>query len=327
MKYFFILCLLSTLSCSQTRTKILMGTYANITLKDKLLFIDSGFNIIKNVENSLSTYKKESIVSRLNRYKYARLDNYTYEALALAKKYYKQSDGYFNIAIGNITKNLYRFGQKFEFIPHPRLLKNSNSKFKSIVFNIFEARLNENIKLDFGGMGKGFAVDKVKEYYLRKGVDEAIVSLSGDIVCIGYCKVKVQNPFLQDSYIFSIDTKKNITSITTSGSYNRYIDTQKNNHLIDPKSKKAQDIFRSITLISLLSNADIDAYATAASVMPKHQAVKFLNSLNVGYILITHKKEIIVSANIDDFCSLSIIDNIEKKQDRYIYDHKIKNYK
>ncbi|MDQ7069017.1 MAG: FAD:protein FMN transferase [Sulfurimonas sp.] len=58
-----------------------------------------------------------------------------------------------------------------------------------------------------------------------------------------------------------------------------------NNHLINPKTKESQKSFISLTLISTLPNSDIDAYATAASVMPKELAYRFLNSLDVGYII------------------------------------------
>lgn len=296
-----------------------MGTYASISLDSDVKLIGDGFKLLNDIEDSLSTYKSSSVLSKLNSDKYVRLDSFSYEALKLSKKYYKESYGYFNIAIGNITKNLYRFGDNLEFIPHPKILHSTKSTFDSLMFNVYEAKLNDDIKLDLGGMGKGYGVEKVKKLFLDSGVKKAKIALSGDIACIGSCSVYVQNPFIKDSLLFELNTTNFITSFSTSGTYNRYVKNQKNNHLINPYSKNNQNYFSSITLISTLPNSDIDAYATAASVMPFDRSIKFLDSMKLAYILITHDKEIIVSKNITEYCTLSILENVQKDKGRYIY--------
>jgi thiamine biosynthesis lipoprotein len=298
-----------------------MGTYASISLENNASLAQKGFKLIKDIENSLSSYKKASVISRLNRYKYANLDSYTYEALSLSKKYYQQSGSYFNVAVGSLTKDIYRFGQRREFIAHHKVLKERELALNSLQFNQSEAKIASSIKIDLGGMGKGYAVDKVKELFLQEGIKKAKIALSGDIACIGVCEVFVQNPFEDDSLLFKLRTKKDLSSISTSGSYNRFVGSEINNHLIDPISKRSQNYFSSITLISQLPNADIDAYATAASVMAKDKSIKFLDAQDLGYILITRDKEIIVSENIEQFCELLIVDNVEKEQGGYIYYH------
>ncbi|QFR50010.1 FAD:protein FMN transferase [Sulfurimonas lithotrophica] len=319
MKYLILLFLFTTLLLSSTRTKVLMGTFASISLEKNPQLIEEGFEIIKDVENSLSTYKPKSTVQTLNKDRYVKLDLYTYEVLKLCQKYYEKTDGYFNVAIGNISKQLYRFGENRTYIPHPKVLKSTLTSFRDIKFNSYEASLEAKIKLDFGGMGKGYAVDKVKEYYLKNNIKKAQISLSGDIACIGRCKVGVQNPFKENSSIFKINTKQNISSISTSGTYNRYVKNQKNTHLIDPYSKKPQVSFSSITLVSSLPNADIDAYATAASVMPFSKSIKFLDSLPLAYIIVTATKEILISKNYMQYFDLSISENVKYNQNRYIY--------
>ena len=66
------------------------------------------------------------------------------------------------------------------------------------------------------------------------------------------------------------------TAISTSGNYRRYVQNSDYNHLINPKTRASQKTFASISLISdRYSNSDLDAYATAASVMPKQKPSLF----------------------------------------------------
>ncbi len=117
----------STNTSMLKRTKVLMGTFVSITLptKEKQYF-KPAFQVLKDVENSLSSFKKNTPIYRLNKNKNANLDTYAYEALSLSKYYYEQTDGYFNIAIGSITKDLYKFGQK-ERVPTTQQLQKSST--------------------------------------------------------------------------------------------------------------------------------------------------------------------------------------------------------
>jgi len=284
-----------------TRTKVGMGTFINISADEKYAdFVEAGFHIMKDVELSLSSYNQNAQIFKLNKNKKTSINNYTYEALALSGKYYEQTDGYFDIAIGSITKDLYRFGEK-ERIPTKKDLENANINFKGLSFNAHEASIEKNIKLDLGGMGKGFGVDKVADYFKSNNISKAIISASGDIRCIGTCHIDIQNPHKSESFLASFDTSKNEMGISTSGNYNRYVKSTKNNHLIDPKLKKSAQNFISITLISSIPSSDLDAYATALSVMPKEKAYSLLHVKPIAYIILQSDKKLVISKNIDEF--------------------------
>ena len=125
----------------------------------------------------------------------------------------------------------------------------------------------------------------------------ARVALSGDIRCLGVCEININNPFADEPLLHFFTTNEEM-AISTSGNYNRFVGTEKNNHLINPKTKQSQNTFISITLISTLPNSDIDAYATAASVMPKELAYEFLDSLDVAYVVLESDRKLVVSENI-----------------------------
>lgn len=295
-----------------TRTQVIMGTFISISLEEEnKQLIEDAFTIFKNIDESISSYDENSQIYKLNRDKYTRLNDITYEALVLSKKYYEKSDAYFDITVGSITKDLYRFGDE-ERIPTHEELSSAKLDFNGLIFDKRSASMKENMKLDLGGFGKGFAVDKATEYYKSKGIFELIIAASGDIRCLGLCKINVENPFA-DEPLVSFTTKKNETSISTSGNYNRYVSSVKNNHLINPKLKASQDNFVSITLISELPSSDLDAYSTAASVMPMKKAFEFLQSLDLAYIILSADGEVHISENIAKFSKGLVLDNTHKQ--------------
>lgn len=282
------------------RTQMLMGTFATISLpKEKGKEQQKSFEILKDVEASLSSYDPKADIYRLNHERSAYLTAYSYEALLLSKRYYDESDGYFDITVGSITKGLYRFGEETRLVSHQQLQK-ANIDFRGLHFERKKAWLDKGTVIDLGGMGKGFGVDKVALYLNEQNITQGKVALSGDIRCLDICTIAVQNPF-GEGVIAELTTKQAYTAISTSGNYRRYVESTENNHLIDPKQHRSQQNFASITLFSHGSNSDIDAYATAASVMPLEKAIMFLNALDVGYVLIVNDGGQYVSDNLTRF--------------------------
>jgi len=283
------------------RSQLSMGTLATLSapLSQKEV-LQKGFDRLMSVEKSLSSYDSQALIYRLNKTLHVRLDRDSYEALSLSKRYYEQSDGYFDITIGSITKDAFHFGLE-ERVPSNKELQNSEVGFKALTFSQKEAKLLKGYKVDLGGMGKGFAVDKVYEIYQDANVSEGKIALSGDIRCVGMCGVKIANPF-GEGVIAEFQSKKTGLAISTSGNYRRFVKKKSFNHLINPKKRRSAKNFASITLLSFQSsNADIDAYATAASVMPKEEALRFLDKLPLGYIIYTTTNELFISPNIQNY--------------------------
>ena len=302
MKVLFLLALVSSLSMAEMleRTQMLMGTFATITLpQENNKELQKSFEILRSVERSLSSYDLEADIYRLNHDREASITPYSHAAFVLSQRYYQESDGYFDITIGSITKELYRFGEEERSVSRDELRK-ANVGFSGLHFNAKKAYLDSAITVDLGGMGKGFGVDKVAVYLKEQNITQGRVALSGDIRCLDICKMAIQNPFAEGE-VATFTTKEADTAISTSGNYRRYIKDKSQNHLIDPKRKLAQQVFASITLLSHGANSDIDAYATAASVMPLEKAIMFLDSLDVGYVLITNGGNQYINDDLDTF--------------------------
>lgn len=282
------------------RTQVMMGTFATVSLpKEHSTQLQTAFDTIKAVEASLSSYDPKADIYRLNHNRETNLSAYTYEAFQRCRHYYDVTDGYFDITVGAITKELYRFGEE-ERLPDDQELEKAKIDFKGLHFNAKKAQLDNGVTVDLGGMGKGFGVDKAAAYLHEQNITQGKIALSGDIRCLGVCEMALQDPFSEGT-VAAFKTKYPDMAISTSGNYRRYVGDKTANHLIDPKAKCPQQAFASITLISRGPNSDIDAYATAASVMPYEKAVPFLQQRGVGYILFTTGGERIVSENIEHY--------------------------
>ncbi len=305
MKYIHIILKLLLISSSVfadqliTRTQMHMGTLVSVSLmsenKDE---IQKSFDLIHDVEMSLSSYAPQADVYRLNHAESIDATHYTLEAIALSKRYYKESNGYFDITVGSITKNAYRFGED-EKVPDEKELDTTLLNINGINIQDTKITLKKGVFIDLGGMGKGYAVDTVAKYLKGKGISDGVIAASGDIRCLGVCKVEIQNPF-GESIIGSFMTGSADTGVSTSGNYRRFVKSKEHNHLIDPKKKRSQKNFASITLVSKLPNSDLDAYATAAGVMPIEKALTFLKERPLEYILITNDKKVFFSDGLKE---------------------------
>ena len=227
----------SLLAKDTQRKQIIMGTFTSISLEEKnKKEIQKGFSLIKKIEKSLSSYDKEALLYQLNQNKKVKSDNFLLEALQKSLKFYDISNSYFNVSIGSITKDLYHFGED-EKIPTSQSLNKALTNIKGIHIQGSNISLDENTTLDLGGMGKGYAVDKVANYYREQNISHGIIALSGDIQVLHPTTLYIDSPFGTKPFVKLHTLHPNI-SVSTSGTYRRYVKTKKHHHLINPKTKQ-----------------------------------------------------------------------------------------
>ena len=296
----------------QTRTQALMGTFVHITLPlQHNVQISQSFQLIKEIEHSLSSYDNNALVYMLNHKHKVAHDTHLLQAILDSKQYYKDTYGYFDISIGSISKKLYHFGEEKTFIPSKKALQEATLSMAAVELNTSYISTDENITLDLGGMGKGYAVDVVVDFLKEQNISQGIVALSGDIRCLDLCNFELQSPYSEQTFI-QLRSLNPQLSISTSGTYRRYVGSKEKHHLINPKTATQEKAFVSVSLFTYASNAKIDAYATAVSVMPKEKALAFLKEhTELGFILVKHDGKIIYG-NLEKFVSFVWLDYKEK---------------
>ena len=270
-----------------SRTRSLMGTYVSISLEGQHnKEISTSFGLIQQIENSLSTYDSNATLAKLNKIHSVPFDDYLAEAIILSKNYYKETNGYFDITIGSISKKLYHFGEKKTYSPTQKELKNAKLNINGVHIDSETLKSDEGIVVDLGGMGKGYAVDKVAVYLKEQNITTGIIALSGDIQCLHLCELYLQSPFSEATFA-KVTAKIPNLSTSTSGTYRRYATKKSEHHLINPKTATQGKAFVSVSLFTRSDNSKIDAYATAVSVMPRNEALSFLKRhKKIGYVLV-----------------------------------------
>ena len=315
MKRFILFYLLPILILSQelkTRTQALMGTFVHISLLGQYnKQISQSFTLIKQIEHSLSSYDTKATVYKLNHEHQVLHDGYLAEALQESKRYYHDTDGYFDITIGSISKDLYHFGEENSTVPSQIALQNARVDMDAIEINSTSIKSKNYISIDLGGMGKGYAVDKVANFLKEQNISQGIVALSGDIRCLSICTFALQSPYSEQTFA-TLQSLRPQLSISTSGTYRRYVGSQKNHHLFNPKTHKQGRIFVSVSLFTQGDNTKIDAYATAISVMSKEKALDFLKAHDeLGFVLVQSNAQIIYG-NLEKFVTLTWLDYKDK---------------
>jgi len=318
MKLYLILALVVTFLSAEVRTQVIMGTYVSIDVEK---FHKEAFKRISAVDLYLSSYNTQSEIYKLNKLRKYEVSDFVLGKIVYSKRLYDLTDGYFQLTIGNITHDICRFGID-ERIPNKEELEHATTGWDNVHQEGNKIELLKSVKLDFGGIGKGIAVDEAVLVLKDLGIKEGIVSASGDMHCIGLCSVGIQNPFKEDVLV-TFSSKKKDLSISTSGNYRRFIKSKEFNHLFNPKTKSSQKVFASVTLISYESNAYIDALATAISVMPLEKALSFLEKhKELGYLLVTTDLKLIFG-NLESFVTHDIKYNeIDRDEKKYLKDQK-----
>jgi len=296
----------------QTRTQVLMGTFVSISLPQKdNQEITKSFELLKRIEDSLSTYNETATLAKLNKIHHVKYDIYLAEAIKLSRSYYHESNGYFDITIGSISKKLYHFGEEKIYSPSREALQNAHLDIHGIYVNDQNIQTDANITIDLGGMGKGYGADKVAQYLHEQNITKGIIALSGDIRCLNRCDIYLQSPYSERTFA-KIKSKKAQLSISTSGTYRRFANTKEEHHLINPKTASQGREFASVSLFMTADNAKIDAYATALSVMSRTEALAFLkNREEIGFVIVDKEGKILYG-NLTDLVTVEWLDYREK---------------
>ncbi len=154
-----------------------------------------------------------------------------------------------------------------------------------------------DMSLDVGSTGKGYAVQRVLEYAREKGLDNILLSLGGNISCIGtridgsQFRLGIQNPDMSsdEQYVEMVDISDG-ECVVSSGDYQRYyyVDGVRYCHIIDPKTLYPAGDFASVSVITDDSGL-ADSYSTALYTMSYEEGLSFVGKRdNVEAMWIMH---------------------------------------
>lgn len=254
-----------------TRARYLMGTACEIeahgnSREELEQAVTAAFEEIARLEGILNHFRPESELSRLNRVKVGvpflcSMD--LFEVLKWSDRAAQETEGCFNISRGTAE---WRLNEQERTITFKRKMGQRDSEGKSI--NL--PGLTPRDGLDFGGIGKGYALDEAAKKLIQAGVTGARLNFGGQVLVVGRppasrgWKVKIVTPdgkrIFQETWLMK-------GSLSTSSNYERP-------HIVDPQTR-APVYGRGSVTVAASTGAWADALSTGLLVMGEERGKKW----------------------------------------------------
>ncbi len=296
--------------------KLTMGTFARIVaiapnsrLAEKS--IEAAFAAQQQIETLMSYHRPDSELNKVNDKAFEHpvtVHPMTFKVLQSAVEFSKHSEGAFDVTIGPLV-NLWRQASDTNTPPTEEEIAQARSTvgYEKLILDPNELTVRfatSGMKLDLGGIAKGYAIDRSVQAMRDSGAIGGMVDIGGDISCFGsprkgkpHWLIGLQDPNKPDGNTVQSDTllvlklaatADSEISVATSGNYQRFavIKGKRHSHIIDTQSGDSSDKLASVTIIA--TNATTaDALATAVSVLGVEKGMKLIEETpNTEAILI-----------------------------------------
>jgi thiamine biosynthesis lipoprotein len=253
-----------------------MDTIATVTIHADSETADAAitavFAELERLEGIFSYTNPDSELNRVNAEAYARPVEVSEDMAFLIREGLRLSEltgGAFDISLGALIE-LWRCDSPSEEAAAALL---PNLGYENILFEDGRVRFaNDSVKMHFGAIAKGYALDKTQEILSDYRTGSAIFDIGGEIGVTydeNQWKIGIRDPFGAHEHIGVISISQG--AVATSGAYER------KDHILDPKTgRPAQSEFVSVTVYSQ-SGTMADALSTAIFVAGESMAESLLS--------------------------------------------------
>jgi len=300
-----------------TRAQMQMGTVVKITAVARNESIaqaatTAGFAEIHRLEELLSTWIPTSELSRVNASAGVMPVSVSPETMAVVQgaiQVAEMTDGGFNITIGpvvdawNVIEN-----QRIPTEPELKALR-PLLDLKAVHADVRERTIfleKAGMRIDVGGIGKGYAADQAVMAMKKAGASAGVVALSGDIKAFGQLPggkkfpVGIQHPRKEGEVLVFIDLEDE--AISTAGDYERFFerDGVRYHHILDPKTLQPARSCQAVTVIAR-EGIWADGLDTGIFVMGVEAGMRLVEALpGVEAIIVDHEGLVHVSSGLRD---------------------------
>jgi thiamine biosynthesis lipoprotein len=252
--------------------------------------IDALLDEMRHIDESMSTYKPTSEVSQVNA-KAAdgpmKISKELFDLLVTAKEYSVITDGAFDITYASVgymydfRKHVHpdeaQIDKALPAVDYRHLLL--DPKNQTVQFS------RKGVRIDLGGIAKGYSVDRGIDVLKSFGITRAYVSAGGDSRIIGdrFGKpwiVGIRDPRKGEGEVIAriplVDA-----AISTSGDYERFFEEKgvRYHHIIDPHTGHSASKVRSATVIGPYATRT-DGLSKTAFVLGPEKAMEIYNRLD-----------------------------------------------
>jgi len=298
-----------------TRAQMQMGTLVKITAVARSEAVaqaaaTAGFAEIRRLEELLSTWIPTSELSRVNASAGAMPVHVSPETLTVVQRAVQaaeMTDGGFNIAIGPAV-DAWRVteGQRIPTESELDALR-PLVDLMAVHADVQEQTIyleKRGMRIDVGGIGKGYAADQAVDALRRAGAVAGVVALSGDIKTFGRLPggkmfpVGIQHPRKDGSVLAWIDLQDE--AISTAGDYERFFEREgvRYHHILDPRTLQPARRCQSVTVIAR-EGVWADGLDTGIFVMGPERGMELVERLpDVEAIIVDQDGRLLVSSGL-----------------------------
>jgi thiamine biosynthesis lipoprotein len=240
----------------------------------------SAFARIRELDNELSDYKPESELSRITEiavHHPTAASTDLFRVLAAAQQISEETAGAFDVTLGPVIR-LWRQARKTGQPPSADALREAAKLSGYTKMKLDAARgtvefTQPGMKLDVGGIAKGYAADEALAVLSAAGIKSALVAASGDLAFSDAPPGKEGWSIGIDSFDdantpFTTTLMLANAAVSTSGDTEQYLDADGKHysHIVDPKTGSGLTRRITVTVVARRGMA-ADPLATAVDIM------------------------------------------------------------
>jgi thiamine biosynthesis lipoprotein len=297
------------------RTEAIMGTRIAVELwhedaAQAEAAIDAVMQEMRRIDALMSHYKPESQLSQIN----ARaakepviVDRELFDLLQESVRFSKITEGAFDITYASVG---YLYDYRKQIRPTEEQIKAAlpgvnwrnmllDEKQHSVRFE------REGMRIDLGGIAKGYAVDRGIAILQKRGIEHAVVTAGGDTRIIGDHRgrpwlIGIRHPDDESKLVTRIPLVD--TAMSTSGDYERFFDENgvRYHHIIDPRTGHSASRVRSATILGPTA-METDGLSKTAFVLGPEKALEIINRMpEFDAIFVTPDGRVLYSQGLQD---------------------------
>lgn len=295
MLFFFLL----LQGCGESTHKIhlerfQMNTFVQVVLyaedeKQARQWASEALDIFSSLEDYYSIHKTNAFLYRMNEQGYGELSEEFLFLWEAGERFFVLSEGLFDFTVEPLVR-LWGFYQDEEkHVPEENEIKRTLARvgFRAVKREGKTLFLRGR-QIDLGGIVKGYALDKAKEFLKTKPIKGFLLNAGGNIVVGGkkpdmsLWTLAIRHPRKPNEVIALFSLREG--SVATSGDYEQYFiqHGRRYHHIIDPKTGyPVSNGVISVTVVAP-TGMESDALSTVMFLLGKERGTHLADRLGVG---------------------------------------------
>lgn len=264
----------------------------------------AAFSRVAELNRIMSDYDPESELSRLSKSSPTespiKVSKELWTVLETSQRLSKKSRGAFDVTVGPMSR-LWRRARRQKQLPRESRISEGKRSVGYLFMQLDETAqsvklMRPDMRLDLGGIAKGFAADEALRTLRERGIRRALVDASGDLALgdpppdkqgwrIGIAPLEPDAP--PSEYLLLANC-----GVATSGDAWQHveIDGTRYSHIVDPRTGLGLTDQSSVTVVAP-SGMLADGYASAISVLGPESGIDLAESSEGIEALVVRAKE------------------------------------